>query len=206
MANANCSASSTKWRNEGNGYYHAAKAKHIGPIVKGRKLQEAIKCYQRALDEAGNDFEAASSAAKNYAKTSYELLQICSDGDHEMKIFYYRECLEHYSKAVEFGEECKSLKWIQEMEVLYRNLYEEVMDACYEAVPTTRQRIIVLESFCCVIKRTDKMFLEFTSQIASFWLTQACAALNRKDFRASLNALREIYRPIEEVKRFGKHK
>ena len=206
MADEDCSAESTKWRTTGNEYYYVAKTKHIGPIVKEKNLQEAIKCYQKALDTAGSDFEVAASAAKNYAKTSYELLQLCSESDEELKIFYCKECLEHFSKGVEYGEECKSLKWIQELEVLYRNMFDEVMDICYEAVPTTRQRIIVLESFCCVIKKTDKLYLDFTSRIASFWLTQACAALNRKDFRASLNALREIYRPIEEVKRFGKHK
>jgi len=209
MANVYCSTqispTSTRWRTEGNEYYHAAtKQNGIAPVLKRSKLQEAIKCYQKALNSAGSDLSAASSAAKNYAKASYELLQLCSSDDNEMKMYFYRECLEHYNKALEYGEGCKSLEWLQQIEILYRELYNEVMVVCYEVFQTTPQRITLLESFCCVIGRGDTLYVDFSSQIANFWLTEACVALNEKDFRASLNALKEIYRPIEEVKRFGR--
>ena len=209
MANSNWSGklslASKRERAEGNEYYNiATKRDGIAPVLKRSKLQEAIKCYQKALNSAGSDLDAASSAAKNYAKTSYELLRMCSSEDGEMKNYFYRECLEHYSKALEYGEECKSPEWLQQIEILYRELFDEVLDACYELVPTTQQRIAWLESFCCVIRRGDKLYVNFSSEIAKFWLTEACVALNEKDYKASLNALKEIYRPIEEVKRFAR--
>ena len=42
--------------------------------------------------------------------------------------------------------------------------------------------------------------------MAEILLNEACTALSNKDFKPSLHALKEMYRPMEELKRYGKQR
>jgi len=193
---------SSSWRSEGNKYFSQAHQDGLAPIIKESRLQEAIKFYHRALSAACENKDDAASACKNLAKSNFGLICVTDDTETEIKLF--KECFQYCSKALEYGRDCKSLDWLMDVDALYRTVYFLICDQF--DVLSTELKINLFESLASVVSEKDRLYPDINHHLAEAWLSEACMALNDNDFKTSLNALKEMYRPVEEVKRYGKHR
>eukprot|EP00111_Clytia_hemisphaerica_P005098 TCONS_00014678-protein len=203
MASSNQWSQSVKWRTEGNQLYQTAQKDGFGPTIKKSRLQEAMKCYQRALSAANGDKNETSSACKNLARANYAVSLLSKD-DTVQEMYFLRETFHYYSKALESGEGIKPSEWLTDVDALYRALFVEICEKFNEAEP--KEKVVRIESFVSVISESDCMYPDLQYNLALTWINEACVGLNNKDFKASLNALKECYRPVEELKRYGKHR
>ncbi len=195
-------AASEKWRQEGNVHYKKAFAQGLAPTLKKSRIQEALNCYNKAIVEASGDSESMASATKNYAKAAWLLASVIQDLDEDLRVvsFYYKDAISHFSKAVLAGNRAKDLTWIQNLLTSYRSCLDDAFKACSSS--TFRNRLSCIESYCQSM--LDDIYCgDCYQEMATVLFHHAVIALESGDFKTSLWALKECYRPIEEMKRCG---
>lgn len=194
----------TELRKKGNELYYQSQKEGMAPIIRKSRLQNAMILYQQSISSASkDDVNSISSSAKNYAKASYATLKLTDD--FQQRMFFYKECFTYFSKAISTGRSCKSLDWLQDIKMSYCDLYNEILQLCQEEVDSLGEKTSILESIANVINTEDTIYSEIYKEVCTIWFNDACIALNENDFKRSLYSLKEMYHPVEQIRRYGKH-
>ena len=191
-------------RTTGNEFYAKSLKEGLAPVLKCSFLRKAIPCYQRALEIASpNHKDMMASACKNLAKTNERLYKMADTEEKEQ--YHLRECFHFYSKAIDHGKDCMEMQWLADMETQLRLLFEETLER-FEFLPSSKEKIILFESLAALVTESCVVYPDINKILAEVLLNESCTALSHQDFKPSLHALKEMYRPIEEIKRHGKHR
>ena len=194
---------SFRLRSTGNEFYQKSLKEGLAPILQQSYLKDALPCYQRALTAASpNEKDMMASACKNLATTNYKLFQLMDTEEKEQ--YHLRECFHYYSEASEHGRNCMTMEWLADIDTKQRLLFEETYER-FEFLKS-REKFVFFESLGALVTESSVVYADINNVLADTWLNEACMALNNQDFKASLHALKEMYRPVEEMKRYGKHR
>jgi len=196
---------SDKWRQEGNDHYKKAFSEGLSPVLKKSRVQDALNCYNKALATSGGEYESLASAAKNYAKAAWLQATVVQDYDKDIKLFtfYYKDAITHFGKALQAGNRGKDLSWIQDLQTSYRSCLDNAFKSCRGT--TYRNRLSCIDSF--LQSMVDETYQgDCYEEMTQVLFHQAVTALENGDFKTCLWALKECYRPIEEMKMRGRER
>ena len=194
---------SFRLRSAGNELFKKCSKEGLASILQQTFLKEALPCYQRALTAASpNEKDMMASACKNIAKTNYNLFKLMDTEEKEQ--YHLRECFHYYSKASEHGRNCMTMEWLADIYTKQRLLFKETLER-FEFLKS-KEKFVFFESLAALVTESSVVYPDINSVLADTWLNEACMALNNQDFKASLHALKEMYRPVEEMKRYGQHR
>lgn len=193
------SKQSRKHREHGNEFYKSALEDGLLPGVKKFRLGRAVNHYLKAVDTAKSDQDALASAYKNYAKASWGMA-ITSQENYQECGYFYNIAFVQFSKSLSAGEKCKEKSWINGLLDSLTQMYEEAIIWGYSL--DSKARVKVFQSFVQSLEVT-KFRADIWLEIGIVYLHDAVIALSKKDFKRSLHSLKELNRPMEEVKSHG---
>ena len=195
---------SSRLRSTGNEIYAKSLKEGLAPNLRQCLLRDAIPYYQRALTAASpNHKDLMASACKNLAKTNETLFKMSETEEKEQ--YHLRESFHFYSKATEYGKGCMEMQWLADMDTRLRLLFEGILDR-FEFIQSSKKKVVLFESLAALVTETCVVYPDINNFLAEILLNEACTALSNKDFKPSLHALKEMYRPMEELKRYGKQR
>ncbi len=104
-------------------------------------------CYQKAFTEGAGDSDLMASAAKNYAKGAQHIARINKERDTKFEpwVYFYKEAITYFSKALQCGKRGKDNKWTQDLLTAYKACLEEALLAISDA--PIRTRVAYIESY-----------------------------------------------------------
>lgn len=197
---------SVKLRQEGNEFYKSAFVEGLSHVIRTSRLEKAMAQYMKAFNNAIGNHDDAASAAKNYAKSAHHITLLLNDRykkDLNKLVYYHKETYQFFNKALQYGQYCKSEEWRADVLSTYMLCFEELTEICMEL--PRKERVAILESAATGMEKMHyygNCYLE----ISNTWLKEAVTALSNKDYKCSLYALKEMYRPIEIMKECGKNR
>jgi len=153
---------------------------------------KAITHYENALKSALDNLDR-SKASKNLAVSYDRLVQI--EDREENKPKYYTHALNNYISSLQFGESAQDKTWNDEMFQKFSNLISDLS--------SEKQAVFIFgihQKICH--SGYDKLACEIMLQYGEDVLPQALEFFGKKEYRSGLPLLREIYRPIEESKKY----
>ena len=194
---------SLQLRTTGNEFYAKSLKEGLAPVLKCAFLRDALPCYQRALEAASpHHKDMMASACKNLAKTNERLFKMAESEEKEQ--YHLRESFHFYSKAIEYGKDYMEMQWLADMDTKLRFLFDDTLDR-FEFMYSSKEKLVLFESLAALVTESCIIYPDINKVLAEILLNEACTALSQQDFKPSLNALKEMYRPIEEIKRYGKY-
>ena len=193
---------STNIRMKGNVEFGHSKMEGLGRNSRMSYVLKAIDFYKIAMKKALNDTDR-SKAAKNLAVSYDRLVQL--EDREENKPKYYTNALQNYIEALQFGhlvaksELGKKRKekenWNDEMFQKFSKLISELSSEKQAVFIFGINEKIKYPSF---YQLASEILLQFGEDT----LSQALECFGKKEYKTGLPLLREIYRPIEEVKKY----
>ena len=96
-------------------------------------------------------------------------------------------------------------QWLADMDTRLRLLFDDTLDR-FEFMNSSKKKVVLFESLAALVTETCVVYPDINNFLAEILLNEACTALSNKDFKPSLHALKEMYRPMEELKRYGKQR
>ncbi|XP_052812133.1 uncharacterized protein LOC128239523 isoform X2 [Mya arenaria] len=198
-------ASSEHWRKKGNELYVSVK-EGLAPTVKTERYKQAIQCYNRAFD-MGKTEDDKTSAAKNIGMASWRLMKVHSESDcyspqYRYTLFYHiKEAFKFFSFAYQHGFNVKPLSWVTGVLTSCR--------ACWEDVATNVLDVFDIELRCQAIYdiamaiEVKEVKSEAFLKLAECQFHRGIVAIQDKDYKKCLNAMRECYMPINEAGRIS---
>ena len=99
------------------------------------------------------------------------------------------------------------MQWLADMDTRLRLLLEDTLDI-FEFRQSSKEEEfkILFESLAALVNENCVVYPDINKILTEALLNEACASSNNQDFKQSLRLLKEMYRPIEEMKRYGKHR
>lgn len=188
--------SSVKWRQMGNEIYSSAT--NLAPVLRKERLQQAINLYLKAF-EAQTNTDELTSAAKNLGMASWRLGDVLEE--KYSRIYHYKESAKYFSIAYEKGLSVKCQSWLETLIMSTTQFLEEVF-MCLQSFSNPKERTKYLYDIANAISVRNlkaQCFLALADVIFKAGVT----ALSEGQPKQCLDMMRECYRPIEEVKRFG---
>lgn len=116
-------------------------------------------------------------------------------------VYFYIQAIAYFSKAVQCGQRSKPQKWIKDMYTSYKECVDDALKPVVDV--SVNVRIGFIESYAQVIA-DDKYRPDCYRHMGTILFHHAVKALETGDYEASLYALKECYRPIEEMKGWSK--
>ena len=189
-------SSSDAARQEGNSIFKSAGS-GVAPCVRIDRYQKALIHYCRALEYAANNQER-SSAYKNLSVTHNNIAILSLEQNNVDKfLFHVKESFTYGDKAVSTGEEAfKSEAWIENMKERLENIFDETLDW----IMSQRQakRIAVLHRFSSVFESKGYK-TKMLKQLVKEYFQISVVALEKDDYKESLQALTEMYTPLTKL-------
>ena len=197
---------SLQMRTTGNECYEKSLKEEFAVTFRRSFLHDAVQYYQQALTAASpNHKDLMASACKNLGKSNERLFKIAETEEKEQ--YHLRESFHFYSKATEYGKGCMEMQWLADMDTRLRLLLEDILDI-FEFRQSSKEEEfkILFESLAALVNENCVVYPDINKILTEALLNEACASSNNQDFKQSLHLLKEMYRPIEEMKRYGKHR
>ena len=100
-------------REESNAIFKTINA-CLAPSIRESRLLNCLKLYQQAISCSIENDELAS-CYKNHGVVAFDLYTHYADKNNtkwNLLAFYFEECIQNYEQALKYGEQCKSLDWL----------------------------------------------------------------------------------------------
>lgn len=188
---------SDKLREQGNVLFR----KHKMPFSAYEKksyIHQGLRCYEMALDASKNNTEKAS-AFKNIAACHSNLVRL-EERFASSRMACWKNALENFLSAMKFGDKSSHRKkWRDDVFKLFSDCVDSIIDSDEKNV-TLRE----------VLQNSDKIknvpFNRYSAdkfiQYGEDLISEALTLIGNKNFIKGLPLMKEIYRPIEEAKKF----
>ncbi|XP_020917560.1 uncharacterized protein LOC110254854 [Exaiptasia diaphana] len=196
------SASKTE-RIKGNHFLEKSENEGIGYALKKGRLQDAIRCYNRAQNLAFNHDELAS-ASKNLAKANWKLGQLFRERNEGrvLVFFHLREAIKAFDVSLTRGEDCKSEEWKADIWQSLALCIEGFLDASDE-IEDLDERIKTLMPMIDIL-HVNVFIVRLHLKIGNSYFHDGVNKIHADgDFARCLSRMRDCYYPIQEAKRLS---
>jgi DnaJ-domain-containing protein 1 len=187
---------SCEWREKGNEIYRSAE--NLSPVLRKKRLQQAISIYTNAFQTQANDDEL-SSAAKNLATASCRLADIVEE--KFAHIYHVKEAGKYFSIAYDAGLKSKSQPWIELLLTNTRLFIDEAIQFSLN-LSDFKERARLLSYIACEISEENLKALCFLN-LADANFKAGISELAKGKYKECLFFMRECYHPVEEARRYG---
>ena len=136
---------SSGWRKKGNEFYLSASY-DLSPCLRRERIQKAISCYSKALENKTNDDEL-SSAAKNLAMSTWRVAELVTD--KYTHVFYLKEASKYFGQAYNAGLSSKPQHWNDSLLATTREFIDDMVN--FSQTLRFEERTRLLNSVACEI-------------------------------------------------------
>ena len=189
---------SSGWRKKVNEFYLSASY-DLSPCLRRERIQKAISCYSKALENKTNDDEL-SSAAKNLAMSTWRVAELVTD--KYTHVFYLKEASKYFGQAYNAGLSSKPQHWNDSLLATTREFIDDMVN--FSQTLRFEERTRLLNSVACEITEGTlkaHAFLQLADAIFKTGISEMSAGRHKE----SKKLMHECYMPVEEARRHGHH-